>query len=308
MVQLTIIISFKNEKNEVKNTLDNIIETLDQDVYIILINDGSDDSYDYKSDIIGFSNVTYIENKESLGIANCRNLGVSRIITPFFLLLDAHMRFYSKGWVSSIISVLSSDSRCLICCQTLPLQNVCGQIVEVDRGEVYGAFLYPQSNAENFLDIDWSCTEGKLIENNLMEIPCVLGAAYACSRHYWEKLRGLEGLVEYGLDEQFISLKVWIEGGRCILLKNIIVGHIYREYAPYVINSSKMLFNKLLIIELLFPFSMKMEYFKLIQKLHPENFLSAIKRLCELEDWIDAQKVYFKSIFQSSIDAFFEKK
>ena len=49
-------------------------------------------------------------------------------------------------------------------------------------------------------------------EENVVDIVCLLGAAYACNKSYWKYLGGLMGLRAYGLDEQFISIKVWMEG------------------------------------------------------------------------------------------------
>lgn len=62
------------------------------------------------------------------------------------------------------------------------------------------------------------------------------------------RLRGLEGLRNYGADEQFISLKVWCEGGRCTLLKDVVIGHIYRKRAPYLILE-KILYIILCILQ-----------------------------------------------------------
>lgn len=47
MKQLTIIIPFLNEKIEVENTLNSIFSHTSEDIDIIVINDCSDDGYDY---------------------------------------------------------------------------------------------------------------------------------------------------------------------------------------------------------------------------------------------------------------------
>jgi hypothetical protein len=39
------------------------------------------------------------------------------------------------------------------------------------------------------------------------DIPCVLGAAYACSRQYWQYLKGLSGIIS-----RFLSL--WKENSK----------------------------------------------------------------------------------------------
>ena len=79
------------------------------------------------------------------------------------------------------------------------------------------------------------------------------GAAYAASTKYWQHLYGLKGLHNYGADEQYISLKAWLEGGRCTLLKDVIIGHIYRKKAPYLILGRDTVYNLMYIAKLLFP-------------------------------------------------------
>lgn len=83
------------------------------------------------------------------------------------------------------------------------------------------------------LCVKWSTDECTLPEDRVIDIPCVLGAAYACSKEYWLHLEGLKGLRSYGLDEQLISLKVWLDGGKCRLIKDVTFGHIFREATYY---------------------------------------------------------------------------
>ena len=64
------------------------------------------------------------------------------------------------------------------------------------------------------------------------QIACILGACYAASKRYWNSIRGLEGLMHYGSEETYLSLKAWMEGGGCYLLPHITFGHIYRPAPP----------------------------------------------------------------------------
>ena len=81
---ITVIIVFLNEQEEVKYTLDSLYSHIEHEIDVILINDCSDDAYDYLSDIKKYS-VRYVENKERLGVAKSRDLGVSLSETPYFL-------------------------------------------------------------------------------------------------------------------------------------------------------------------------------------------------------------------------------
>lgn len=107
-----------------------------------------------------------------------------------------------------------------------------------------------------FLEPQWSFTDNPLFSLKDMKdclIPCVLGAGYASSKTFWQELKGLEGLFSYGSDEVLISLKVWLSGGVCKLLPNVLIGHIYRETSPYKHYSEKRVYNRLFIGDALCP-------------------------------------------------------
>ncbi|WP_343570655.1 glycosyltransferase [Sphingobacterium sp.] len=251
MKYLTIIIPFLNEGVEIKNTL-NSIRRFNKKIPIILVNDNSDDGYPYVEYSMEFG-ATYIRNRQRMGVAKSRDIGIARCLTRYFLLLDGHMRFYDSKWEEIICSELDKKSNTIICCQNIPLFKKGKKLF---RSSVlgYGAKIQPinRGNGE-FLNSKWimnECSKG----NETEEIPCILGAAYATSKAYWEELNGLTGLEQYGSDEIYISLKVWLSGGRCVLLKHVHVGHIYRTEFPYEVQSENLIYNILLIIGTIFPF------------------------------------------------------
>lgn len=256
--RLTLIIPFLNEKKEVDNTLNSIYSHKGNcDIDIIVINDASDDQFDYdylqkKYDIM------YICNTSRQGVARSRDIGVAYCKTPYFLLLDAHMRFYSDTWIDILVDWLEKDDRVLLCCQNRELEKVNTDIV--DHGiSTFGAYI----NMRTY-DPKWILTPPSDIYSEVIEIPCVLGASYATSKKYWLYLKGLNGLRSYGLDESFLSFKVWMEGGKCLLLRNIEIGHIYRKKSPYHVPMSDMMYNKILISELLFPVSAKIHHIRML--------------------------------------------
>lgn len=290
---ISIIIPFLNEKEEVELTLKSLFEHTDIPVDVILINDASDDRYDY--DILEKKyGVTYIKNTSRLGVAKCRDLGISKVQTPYFLLLDAHMRFYDKSWAKMVLAELERDKHTLLCCQSVVIRKVCNELLEQPELKAYGAYMNIHPDSTEFLNVNWINSQDthEVVE----EIPCVLGAAYACHKAYWEYLRGLNGLNQYGLDEQFISIKVWLSGGTCKLLNNVFIGHIYRTYAPYQVDSVDMLYNKMLIVELLCPNHIKYQYFSVLKRERKNLYHKAYSMLQEKKVWIDSQRAYFAQI------------
>lgn len=297
MKSLTIIIPFLNEQAEIEKTVISILETAITNLDILLINDASDDGYNY--DIIAHNyHCKYVKHKQRMGVAASRDEGILLSETPYFLLLDGHMRFYDKGWDLALIDLLRNYPRTLFCGQTKTLRKERGEIVVKDTVH-YGAYIDEKNMKAMWNQYDTSP------HSNLMEIPCVLGAAYSTSKAYWKHLHGLHGLKYYGMDEQLISLKVWREGGRCLLVKNWIVGHIYREGFPYRDLLAERMFNILYVIELFLNYEQKHDLF-LYFKNNVQTFKDGLQQLKDGYKTIREEKKYLNSIFNENLYHFKE--
>ncbi|MBO5181079.1 MAG: glycosyltransferase [Paraprevotella sp.] len=253
--QLTIVIPFLNEKEEVGHTVRSIRSTAGNNVDIIVINDHSDDNYNYQADLVNL-NVTYIFNSYRIGAAASKEKGARLARTPYFLLLDAHMRCFTPGWHTIIVSELKKNDRQILCCQTKALGKERNHIVfEKKSVTTDGAYILFDYN--NYIPgIHWNeyRRHGRLPGN---KIACILGAGYAASKRYWTHIKGLEGLMHYGSEETYVSLKAWLEGGGCSLLPNVVFGHIYRAAPPYRIVTAQMHYNLFIISSTLFPTSLQ---------------------------------------------------
>lgn len=249
---LTVIIPFLNEGIEVVETVKSLRSMVHDGVDIIIVNDCSTDELDYQS-ILSSYDVYYVLNKKRKGVAASRDLGIDLCKTPYFLLLDAHMRVYDGSWLKDITNLLDENDRQLLCAQTKQLwKDDTGKIIELkDVSPVYGAYATFEKGQLS-PGIEWNYLERNTSENT-QPIACVLGAGYAASKRYWTHLRGLEGLKLYGCDEVYISLKVWSEGGQCLLLKEHSFGHIYRNKAPYQVAQCSFIYNYLIVAYILFP-------------------------------------------------------
>lgn len=248
MKKITIIIPFLNEGEEVEKTLKSIREySSSEEVSILLIDDASTDGFDYAA-VANQYNAIILVNNTRQGVAASRDRGILTCLTPYVLLMDAHMRLYDVHCIPSIIKQLEQNENVLLCCQNKPLRYIDGKLNEQPINS-QGAYI-----DLNTYEAHWHYTTGHL-STSPTAIPCVLGAAYATSKQYWLSLGGLKGLRGYGMDEQYISLKVGLEGGRCMLLPHCVIGHIYRNKPPYYTPTPQLLYNKLFIAELLLPFA-----------------------------------------------------
>ena len=83
--ELTLIIPFLNEGEEVEATVRSFREFGGDRMDIIVINDCSYDSYPYMERLRSIPGVTYILNRQRLGVAASRDKGVALCRTPYFL-------------------------------------------------------------------------------------------------------------------------------------------------------------------------------------------------------------------------------
>lgn len=246
---------FKNEGEEVANTVKSIRDTVGMSVDIIAIDDDCDDGFDYAGSLRGL-NVTYVRNSYRLGASLSKERGAQLAKTPYFILLDAHMRFYDSEWAEYIVRELDANPHRLLCCK-----SICLQKDEEGNVSVHPKSYSPQGAYLSFCSnkyvpaIDWNGYTECLPTCAVNQIPCVLGAGYITSKSYWNKIHGLQGLLHYGCEEAYISIKAWKEGGGCYLLPKLTIGHIYRKKFPYPVYSFQCIYNNLIISELLFPTS-----------------------------------------------------
>lgn len=251
--KLTVIIPFQNEGCEVEKTVTSVRATA-KDVKIMLVDDCSDDNYDYKkvAEIFGCD---YYRNSKNLGVAGSRNFGVFKCTTPYFVLLDAHMRFYDFNWDEKLIELLDQNPQRLITSNTVYFTKTREGIYNNENGKVGRNRFGTYAAYVNMQEPGWEYTAkwtGKLSEQDKDVVPvsCVLGAVYASSVNWWFKIGGLTGLIKYGLDEPLMSIKTWLAGGEVLLIKNWGVGHLYRGKGPYEVDLTKVDYNQLYLIHL----------------------------------------------------------
>ncbi len=298
---LTIIIPFLNEGDEVRNTVCSIKSTAVGNPCIILINDASTDMYDYQ-ELATEEGCLYVAHAERAGVASSRDEGVALSSTPYFLLLDAHMRFYEKGWDIRLTDLLQLHPDSVLCAQTQKMViNEVGEIMVSQHKSCYGAYI--EMGSDGLFKVNWCYTDPQPLDI-CVEIACLLGAAYACSREYWVRLHGLEGLVYYGSDEELLSTKVWCEGGKCLLVKDWVAGHLYRSSFPYLVPPKEMIYNRLFTIELFYPYSVKRGLFLNMQKYYGNSFEEAYELLRGKYNLVKEEKKYWNSITKRSIDDF----
>lgn len=253
MKQLTIIIPFRNEGEQVYKTCESFNAHSNPEQFNILcLNDSSDDGYDY-TQVVKFPNVTLIDNPERLGVAGSRDKGAKLAQTPYILIVDGHMRIFSDV-VTPLLEKLHAYPGTLLCCQSQIIRkNPALGTYEIERRPLTKGVRLKTTPGLQFLTYDWDLLTSADTFSHVIPIQCCMGACYAISREYYLHLHGLNGLQQWGMDEQFLSAKVWMSGGKVLLLKNIEIAHIYRSGTPIPYRSLNYikLLNQFIVVYLL---------------------------------------------------------
>lgn len=240
--ELTAVICFANEGDEVEHTVAGIRETCGDAIDILLINDASNDGRDYETVADQYS-CRYFENSEQIGPAHSRHKGLTWAKTENVIFLDAHMRFYQQSWHDDINHAIARDPNALYCTRSRPLKpggDPSGAPTGLGASIDLDAPLF-----KDWLKPEWNTKQRSLADANL--IPCVLGGCYAVRREFMLSFGGYRGLHRYGGEEPLISIKAWLVGGSCRLIDGVEIGHVYRggKPAPWRDSIRFFHFNKL---------------------------------------------------------------
>ena len=292
MNKLTCIIPFLNEGIEIFRTVKSIRDTVGNSVDIILVNDSSDDGIDYKV-IANQFNCQYVINNSRRGVAGSRDLGVQLANTDMCLLLDGHMGFYDSKWLDEITNTIELNPRRIYCTACHPnWYPYDSEEARKNKGIHTGAYLDTGfKDWHSSFEPRWLSVKLKTVE----EIPIVLGATYCFSKEYYIEIGGLSGLVTYGGDEAWLSLKSWAIGEGCAVIGNTSIGHLFRDRrdVPYVASMSDHIFNRLLIVSVICP-DKKHWITELIRQGGPE----VVKLLKDNWDEIVKTRTWFTSVEQ----------
>jgi glycosyltransferase involved in cell wall biosynthesis len=245
--RLSVVIAFRQEGDEVARTVESIRKTSTPGkVDIILVNDNGEDDYDYEKVADSFG-CRYIKLYKSLGPSGARCVGVRAADTENVVIMDGHMRFYDDHWNKRVCDYLKGNQNAIFCSGTTSVAEGLNDSKKNDFGAyivlegVPGEEYYPKWSPENlYIDQD---------NRELSRVPCVLGAFYAFTKNHWKNIGGLDGLSGYGFDEPYMSLKTWLFGGECYVIKDFYVGHLYRQKSTAGSLSVDFYANQLFMVD-----------------------------------------------------------
>lgn len=296
MKAITLIITALNEGREPLETIKSIHETADSDLFdIILFDDGSSP----KIRIPDEYNVNVVRNHLRKGAPHNYDLGVEMARTRYVGIFNSRMRF-KKGWLDTVLEEIENSKDTLYCTTSVILDKDGNE-----KGKRYGAEIVFKETG-NFLNPVFKKRPRKV---DVYEVPCVLGASYFTSKKWYKYINGFNGLYDYGGMCAFISLKSWVMGGTCKIIKNVEIGNKYREFKdkvaikPYVDNVGNFWYNKMLTAFVLFDNKTAME---LLGVLLDSEYYVLVQRAL-LSKYDDIQKIKSKIKLVNNVNNYIKR-
>ena len=314
MIDLSIVMAFRNEGSEPGMTIKSILETCDNSrVEIVAINDCSNEEEDFSQ----YPQVRYIYNKERLGVTVCRDFGVDEVKSENVLIIDAHMRFRKDNWVERGIEAIEKNPESIFCTKSVDIGSghfdLKQPVLPINHGlpSYVGCglqlFLTQKDNPRrpghyrNIIESRW--LEER--DGTMYQIPCLMGSNYFFKKAWYQKLHGFRGLKTWGNSEPFLSLKSWLAGGDVKIITDIEIGHLYRKKNPNPVPSENIIYNKAVTAKILFTPAFAGEF---IHFLDGNPQLDKVKELLKASaEEIESERRYFKTIAKLSPTDCFKK-
>ena len=290
---LSILIPCLNDNEEINLTIKSIRDTAPGEVEVIVVDDRSDIPVTLTD-----SQVILIRNEIRIGAGASRHLAATKASSDLILLLDSHMRFV-PGWYEAALKRLELSKNTIWCGECLGL-NQTNMDVNKPIGVYTGAHLVIYDGKQVFEGM-WQ----RDMPGDDYEISCLMGACYFMHKEWFLYLKGLEGNKLWGSEEPFLSLKCWLAGGKVKLMKDVKIGHKFRNTAPYNTDTRYPLYNKLRAIKTLLP----TELYQFLLNKMPDDFIKiqTLELIEQDKNEIINEQEYYKTIFKHDINWFCDR-
>lgn len=226
--KVSIIIPVKNEGNNVKTTVESIVNTPSKIPYeVIVVNDASEDGccrfLEENRDYWQGKGVRLIKTT-GIGAANARNLGAGHAAGDILIFSDAHI-FVEKDWLDKMAATMSQPG----------IDVLAPGIAAYGNPERLG---FGQTWNEK-LETKWLPAP-----QDVSPIPLAPGGLEALKKEAFHTVGGFEtGFKIWGYEDVELSFKCWLFGFGVYTTPEVTVQHIFRTRHPYYISFDQVNYN-----------------------------------------------------------------
>ena len=223
---ITIIISCKNEGENIRRTLNSIMENSGPTPYqVIVVDDGSNDGC---CDFLKTKKVNGVVLITTPGVyANqARNIGAAKAEGSILVFCDAHI-FVEKDWLEKLAGSL----------QLPGIDAVSPGIKPHDyEGPAWGGLTWEPDMTTRWL----FCSE------NHAPVPVLPRNCLAVTREAFYAVGGFEnGFRVYGYEDMEFTIKLWLFGFGAYITPEVTVRHLFQRTRSYPISKADVEYNLL---------------------------------------------------------------
>ncbi|MEV3985343.1 glycosyltransferase [Nonomuraea sp. NPDC049758] len=229
MRELATVIISKNEGEELRRTVDCMLEVQPTNSEIIVVDDAStDDSCAFLTGAT-YADVRYMRSDATLGVAKARNFGASATDATYLVFSDAHVRV-QPGWWEGFRAALETTG-------VGAVGPGFGNLADIARAPACGAtFTRPTLKAQ-------------LMEQKgtgAYDVPLLGGGFLGVRNDLWRQVgmfdAGMQGL---GFEDSEFCMRLWLFGYRCVVQSDVVVLHHFRDAPPYYVDTAWYIYNRL---------------------------------------------------------------
>lgn len=290
-VDVSIIIPCKNEVDNLKSTVDSIMNSKNSLSFeIIVVDDASTDlsteflKFDISKDI--YRDIILLTTN-NVGCAGAKNVGVKAAKGKYLFFCDAHIKVPDK-WLDTLVDALKNENAHIVAPSIVSMTNT--------SAAGYGMTWDEQFSAR------WLTNK----PSGITEIPLACGCTFGITKEVFKKINGFDHFYQiYGNEDFEICLKAWLYGYTVVVNPDVKVQHLFRTKHPYQVTTANVTFNTLCLA---YSHFRKERLIKTIEILKSDYFFSTaiedIKSNAELI--LKQREKYFKERVYN--DDFFFKK
>jgi GT2 family glycosyltransferase len=224
---VSFIVITKNEGPWLAHTLEQLLRDLPARGEVIVLDDGSTDG---SVDFLRGARPPRVRllRADGLGVARARNAGALEARGENLVFLDAHMKL-PRGWWEPVVELLS-----------IPGVGAAQPCITDVHNPGPGGF------GERFRGPDLTLEWLPRKSDSPYSIPVLCGCCFAVRRSLFLKVGGLDGgMIGWGSEDCEFSLRLWRLGYEAWIDPRVAVGHLFRKRAPYPMDWSVVLHNRL---------------------------------------------------------------
>ena len=255
---VSVIVPVHNEREKfLRSFLEQLHQTIKIAEYeVILVNDGSKHTIPD-----GYPNTRIINHESNKGVGAAFDTGVAAAKYDNIIMSACDIRFLDNSWAIKLLQAIEKEPKALVCSTMVGLNQMdeargsmdmearqhtnryCGATMLIFHGK-HNNKNKPKT-FRSIIDAKWLYEKNHPEGEELTEIPCILGAVYAIKKGWYNHIDGFHGHIHWGTLEPLISIKSWLFGGKCLLHREAVTGHIFKIAGTHGTPQRSIAHNKL---------------------------------------------------------------